>query len=153
MDLNRATIAGRLGRDPEIRTMGSGDKVANFSVASSERWKDKATGDKKERTEWHRVTVWGKSVDFVERYLRKGARCYVEGQLQTRKWTDSAGVEKYSTEIVVRWPVGDVKVIDWPDDEAAGDEASAPDLYGTGVQGPAADTSSGTGDLDDEIPF
>jgi|TARA_Y100000310_G_scaffold4433_1_gene5351 single-strand DNA-binding protein len=152
MDLNRAMIAGRLGRDPEIRTMTSGDKVANFPVASSERWKDKTTGEKRERTEWHRVTVWGQSADFVEKYLRKGARCYVEGQIQTRKWTGNDGVEKYTTEIVVRWPMGDVKVIDWPDREAD-PGPSEPDLAGTGVQAPAAAPALTQSDLDDEIPF
>lgn len=134
--------------------MTSGDKVANFTVATSERWKDKTTGEKKERTEWHRVTVWGKSVDFVEKYLRKGARCYVEGQIQTHRWTGNDGVEKYTTEIVVRWPNGDVKVIDWPDSQ---DETSAAsqDTGGTGVQAPATDPGAGStqGDLDDEIPF
>jgi single-strand DNA-binding protein len=147
MDLNRATIAGRMGSDPEVRTVGD-TKVANFSVASNKRWKDKATGEKKERTEWHRVTVWGQSADFVAKYLRKGARVYCEGQIQTRKWAGPDGGEKYSTEIVVRWPGGDVKVIDWPEDGAASEPS------GTGVQAPASDPATGTpGDLNDDIPF
>ena len=149
MDLNRAMIAGRLGRDPEIRSMTSGDKVANLTIASSERWTDKQSGEKREKTEWHRVTVWGRSVEFVEKYLRKGARCYVEGSIETRKWTGTDGVEKYTTEIVVRWPNGDVKVIDWPervDDPGPSEPATTGGKPDNTDHGQAAD-------LDDEIPF
>jgi single-strand DNA-binding protein len=100
--LNKVCLLGNVGKDPEIRSMNSGDRVANLSIATSENWTDKQSGEKKERTEWHRVVVWGALVGVIEKYVNKGSKLYVEGQLQTRKWTDNAGVEKYSTEIVLR---------------------------------------------------
>lgn len=101
--LNKVQIIGNVGKDPEIRAMQSGDKVANVTVATSEKWTDKASGEKKERTEWHRVTVWNQGiVGVIEKYLKKGDKVYFEGQLETRKYTDSAGVEKYTTEVVLR---------------------------------------------------
>lgn len=100
--VNKVIIVGNLGRDPEIRSMPNGDRVANLSVATSETWKDKASGERKEKTEWHRVTIFNDNiVKVVESYVKKGSTVYIEGALQTRKWTDQAGVEKYSTEIVV----------------------------------------------------
>jgi len=101
--MNKVELIGRLGKDPEIRSMQSGDRVANLSIATSEKWKDKNTGEKNERTEWHRVVVFNQGfMNFIEGYIRKGALLFVEGQLETRKWTDSNGVEKYSTEVVLR---------------------------------------------------
>lgn len=100
--VNKVIIVGNLGRDPEIRSMPNGDRVANLSVATSETWKDKASGERKEKTEWHRVTIFNDNiVKVVESYVKKGSTVYIEGALQTRKWTDQSGVEKYSTEIVV----------------------------------------------------
>ena len=100
--VNKVIIVGNLGRDPEIRTTPNGDKIANLSVATSESWKDKASGERKEKSEWHRVVVFNDNLTKVcENYLKKGSTVYLEGKLATRKWTDQAGVEKYSTEIVL----------------------------------------------------
>ena len=97
--VNRVTIVGNLGRDPEMRTFPSGDQVANVTIATTDKWKDKQTGEMKEATEWHRVTFNGRLAEIAGQYLRKGSQVYVEGSLRTRKWTDQSGVEKYSTEI------------------------------------------------------
>ena len=99
--VNRATILGNLGNDPEVKYTASGSAIANLTVATSESWNDKATGEKKENTEWHRVVLFGKLAEVAGEYLRKGSQVYIEGQLRTRKWTDNAGVEKYTTEVVV----------------------------------------------------
>ena len=99
--VNRVTILGNLGNDPEVKYTASGSAIANLTVATSESWNDKATGEKKEVTEWHRVVLFGKLAEVAGEYLRKGSQVYIEGQLRTRKWTDNAGVEKYTTEIVV----------------------------------------------------
>ena len=99
--VNRVTILGNLGNDPEVKHTNSGSAIANLTVATSESWNDKATGEKKENTEWHRVVLFGKLAEVAGEYLRKGSQVYIEGQLRTRKWTDNAGVEKYTTEIVV----------------------------------------------------
>ena len=101
--LNKVTLIGRLGNDPQISSLNSGGKVANLSIATSERWKDRNTGERRERTEWHRVVIFNEGlVKVAEQYLRKGSLVHIEGQLQTRKWTDQAGVEKYTTEIVLQ---------------------------------------------------
>ena len=97
--INKVIIVGNLGRDPEMRTFPSGDQVANVTIATTDKWKDKQTGEMKEATEWHRVVFNGRLAEIVGQYLRKGSQVYVEGSLRTRKWTDQAGVEKYSTEI------------------------------------------------------
>lgn len=97
--INKVIIVGNLGRDPEMRTFPSGDQVANVTIATTDKWKDKQTGETKEATEWHRVVFNGRLAEIVGQYLRKGSQVYVEGSLRTRKWTDQAGVEKYSTEI------------------------------------------------------
>lgn len=99
--LNKACILGNVGKDPEIKTMNSGDRVANLSIATSETWKDKTSGDKKEATEWHRITVWGPLVDVIDKYVTKGSKLYVEGKIVTRKYEQN-GVDKYATEIVLR---------------------------------------------------
>ena len=100
--VNKVILVGNLGRDPEIRSMPNGDRIANLSIATSETWRDKSTGERKEKTEWHRVVIFNDNiVKVVENYVKKGSTVYVEGALQTRKWTDQQGVEKYSTEIVV----------------------------------------------------
>lgn len=99
--VNRVTILGNLGNDPEVKYTNSGSAIANMTVATSEEWKDKATGESKSQTEWHRVVLFGKLAEVAGEYLRKGSQVYIEGQLRTRKWTDNAGVEKYTTEVVV----------------------------------------------------
>ena len=99
--VNRVTILGNLGNDPEVKHTNSGGAIANLTVATSESWNDKATGEKREAVEWHRVVLFGKLAEVAGEYLRKGSQVYIEGQLRTRKWTDNAGVEKYTTEIVV----------------------------------------------------
>lgn len=98
--LNKVMLIGHLGRDPEMRYMASGDSVTHMAIATSERWHDKQTGEKKESTEWHRVVLYRKLAEIADQYLRKGSQVYVEGHLQTRKWTDKAGVERYTTEII-----------------------------------------------------
>lgn len=99
--VNKCIILGNLGNDPEVKYTQSGSAIANLTVATSESWNDKATGEKKEQTEWHRVVLFGKLTEVAGEYLRKGSQVYIEGQLRTRKWTDNAGVEKYTTEVVV----------------------------------------------------
>lgn len=99
--VNKVIIVGTLGNDPEVKYSSSGSAIANLSVATSEQWKDKQTGEKKEQTEWHRVVIFGKLAEVAAEYLRKGSQVYIEGQLRTRKWTDSNGVDKYTTEIVI----------------------------------------------------
>lgn len=103
--VNKVILVGTLGQDPEVRYLPGGAAVANISMATSESWKDKTTGEKKEKTEWHRVVIFGKLAEIAGEYLKKGTQVYIEGALQTRKWTDQAGVEKYTTEVVVK-PMG-----------------------------------------------
>jgi single-strand DNA-binding protein len=111
--VNKVILVGNLGRDPEVRSTQGGSRIANLSVATSERWKDKSSGDAKERTEWHRVVVFNDRLSEVcEKYLRKGSKVYIEGALETRKWTDQSGQEKYSTEIVLRQFKGELVMLD-----------------------------------------
>ena len=109
--VNKVIILGTLGQDPEVRHMPNGGAVASVSVATSESWNDKVTGEKKEQTEWHRVVIFGKLAEIAGEYLRKGSQVYFEGQLRTRKWTDNAGVEKYTTEIVIQQMGGVMQMI------------------------------------------
>ncbi|MDR3424366.1 MAG: single-stranded DNA-binding protein [Alphaproteobacteria bacterium] len=152
--VNKVILIGNLGRDPEIRSFQSGGRVASFSVATSESWKDKATGEKKERTEWHRISVLNdKLVEVVERYIKKGAKVYIEGQLETRKWTDKDGQEKYTTEVVLRPFRGDITMLD-----SAGGKGGFPppiteeQAFGTTSSDPAPRIGDNA-DLDDHIPF
>ena len=119
--VNKVILVGNLGKDPEVKSMQSGDRVASFPVATSERWKDKATGERKEKTEWHKVTIFDERlVEIAEKYLRKGSKVYLEGQLQTRKWTDQNGQERYTTEIVLQRFRGDLTLLDAkPDSETS----------------------------------
>src|SRR6187399_1984862 len=111
--VNKVILVGNLGKDPEVRRMTSGDPVVNLSVATSESWRDKASGERKEKTEWHRVVIFNKNLaEVAEKYLRKGAKVYVEGQLQTRKWTDQSGQEKYTTEVVLSRFRGELTLLD-----------------------------------------
>lgn len=174
-DLNKVFLQGRLGRDPEIRNTQSGEKIANFSVATGERWKDKNTGEQKERTEWHNIVVFGPLAGTVEQYLRKGARCIIEGVLRTRKWQDQSGNDRWSTEVVITAFSGSVNIIDWPDNgggRSQGQEDSYGGMPSTGRGGSSNDSGQrgdygggrsdpgqgqnyggGRNDMDDEIPF
>lgn len=144
MSVNKVIIVGNLGRDPEIRALNSGDKVCNLSVATSESWRDKATGEKKEKSEWHRVVIFNDNLSTVaEKYLRKGSKVYIEGQLQTRKWTDSSGQEKYSTEIVLQRFRGELQILDSKGDG----QGQAPAQYGSSQPAQAA------ADDFDDVPF
>src|ERR1700759_2271455 len=110
--VNKVILVGNLGKDPEIRTLNSGDRVANLTLATSESWRDRNSGEKKEKTEWHRVVIFNENlVKVAESYLKKGSTVYIEGSLQTRKWTDNSGVEKYSTEIVLQKFRGELTVL------------------------------------------
>jgi len=152
--VNKVILIGNLGRDPEIRSTNDGTRVANMSVATSESWRDKASGERKERTEWHRVVVFNdRLVDIIEKYLKKGSKVYLEGALQTRKWTDQSGQEKYTTEVVLQKFRGELTMLDGArsggDSGFAADEpAAAPAAAGRGKAKTPASS-----DLDDEIPF
>ena len=155
--VNKVTLIGNLGRDPEVRTMQNGGKLCNMSVATSERWRDKNSGDMQEKTEWHRVVIFDeKLVDVAERYLRKGSKVYLEGQLQTRKWTDQSGQEKYSTEVVLQRFRGTLVMLDGRGegggDYSGGGGGSDYNQGGGGSSGGGGGAPAG-GDLDDEIPF
>lgn len=157
--VNKVILIGNLGRDPEVRSFQNGGRVANLSVATSESWRDKASGERKERTEWHRVVIFNeKLVEVAEKYLKKGSKVYLEGQLETRKWTDQSGQEKYTTEVVLRPFRGELTMLDGrgagtgagAGDEFAQDSAPQPSFAAAGA-GPARGRSSGP--LDDDIPF
>lgn len=147
--MNRAQLMGRLGIDPEIRTTQTGEKVASFRMATSEVWKDKATGEKKERTEWHSVIVFGPLAGVVERFLAKGKRVLVDGVIRTRKWQDQSGADRYSTKIVLSGFGSSLEVIDWPEGSGGGAARGQDDAYG-GDQLPPGPRGT---DYDDEIPF
>lgn len=144
--LNKVMLVGNLGRDPEVRSMQSGDKVANLNIATSERWRDQ-DGNNQEKTEWHRVVLFGKIAEVAERFLKKGSKVLIEGKLQTRKWTDQSGQDKYTTEIVVSGFGGNLTMLDGKPDSQSGYQDSE---YG-GNAGYGTDSHSA--DLDDEIPF
>ncbi len=150
--VNKVILVGNLGKDPEVRRMQSGDPVVNLSIATSENWRDKASGERKEKTEWHRVVIFNKNLaEVAEKYLRKGAKVYVEGQLQTRKWTDKDGQEKYSTEVVLQNFRGELTMLDGRS-EGGGQGGS----FGGGGGGRAredAPASFDRNEMDDEIPF
>ena len=153
--VNKVILVGNLGADPEIRTLNSGDRVANLRVATSETWRDRGSGERRERTEWHRVVIFNDNlVKVAENYLRKGSKVYIEGALQTRKWSDQSGQEKYSTEVVLQKFRGELTMLDGRGDAEreegggyAGGFSSGPRAGGSG---PREDFSA---ELDDEIPF
>jgi single-strand DNA-binding protein len=161
--VNKVILVGNLGKDPEIRRTQDGRPIANLSVATSESWRDKATGERKEKTEWHRVVIFNEGLCKVaEQYLKKGAKVYIEGQLQTRKWTDQAGVEKYSTEVVLQGFNSNLTMLDgrsgagggsFGPDDSSGDFGSG----GPSVAPPRRAVAAGGGgrnsDMDDDIPF
>lgn len=147
--VNKVIIVGNLGRDPEVRSTRDGGKIVNLSVATSETWKDRNTGERKDRTEWHRCVIFNEQLAKVaEQYLRKGSTIYLEGQLQTRKWTDKSGAEKYTTEIVLQRYRGELTMLGGrADGDAGGSAGDYRAQTSGGGGGPAPD------DLDDEIPF
>jgi single-strand DNA-binding protein len=152
--LNRVMLIGNLGKDPKVAALNNGSKVASFSIATSESWKDKASGDRRERTEWHNVVVYNEGlIGVAEKYLKKGARVYVEGELRTRKYQDQAGADRYTTEIVLSAYKGAILMLD--KSERA---PPAEDDYGTPRTRPATAAGGGGGapaahELDDDIPF
>ncbi len=152
--VNKVILIGNLGKDPEVRSLNSGDKVVNLSIATSETWRDKATGERKEKTEWHRVVIFNEQLAKVaEQYLKKGSTVYIEGQLQTRKWTDNSGAEKYSTEIVLQKFRGELTMLG-----GRGDGGGSSGGYGGGERSSGGRSGGGgrsdfSADLDDEIPF
>ncbi len=168
--VNKVILVGNLGRDPEIRSFQNGGKVANLRIATSENWKDRTTGERKERTEWHTVAIFNEGlVGVVERYLKKGSKVYVEGQLETRKWQDQSGQDRYSTEIVLRGIGGTLTMLDGASGGAGGggmgggggrDSGGGYEDYNQG--GGSSSRGGGSGgaaqgggraDYDDEIPF
>lgn len=148
--LNKVALIGNLGRDPEIRLTNTGMQIANLSIATSERWSDKNTGEKKEKTEWHRVVIFDdKLAEIAERYLKSGSKVYLEGSLQTRKWIDKDGGEKYSTEIVLQRYRG-VMIMLGGD---GGGQANASDQTRHDAPLKGRNAAAGVPELDDEIPF
>lgn len=164
--LNKVMLIGNLGKDPEVRRLNNGNPVVNMRIATSESWRDKNSGERQERTEWHSIVIFNEQLAGVaEKYLRKGSKVYLEGQLQTRKWTDQAGVERYSTEIVLQAFNSKLVLLDGKDDGEKGERRSGNDQTDFGRGGNAYEqaksggtsgggTRGGRGsDLDDEIPF
>jgi len=171
--VNKVILIGNLGKDPEVRSMQNGGKVCNLSVATSESWKDKMSGERKERTEWHRVVIFNENlISVAERFLKKGSKVYLEGQIETRKWADQAGVEKYSTEVVLRPFRGELTLLDgreggsggggYGGGDSGGGSSGGGRSGGGGFGGGSGGGGYGGGsggftpsgpDLDDEIPF
>lgn len=160
--VNKVLLIGNLGKDPEIRRTAEGKPVVNLSIATSESWRDKTSGERKDKTEWHRVTIWNEGLCKVaEQYLKKGSKVYLEGTLQTRKWTDKDGNEKYSTEVILQGFNGVLTMLDAPKSNGTDNDSpsefgsAAPNSYaaatGKAAKKPAA--GSPRGDMDDEIPF
>ncbi len=148
--VNKVILVGNLGRDPEIRHTQDGNKIVNLSLATSERWKDKSTGEPRERTEWHRVVIFNDRLgDVAEQYLRKGSKVYIEGQIQTRKWTDQSGQDKYTTEVVLQRYRGELHMLD--SRGGGGAPAGQEDRSAASAGAPASGPTGG--DFDDEIPF
>ncbi|HTJ89555.1 MAG TPA: single-stranded DNA-binding protein [Acidocella sp.] len=159
--VNKVVLVGNLGRDPEVRNAQSGMKIVNLAVATSDTWNDKVSGERKEQTEWHRVVIMNdRLADVAEKYLRKGSKVYLEGKLQTRKWTDQSGQEKYTTEVLLGRFGGELVLLDRPagGGAASGDDYGAPRAASSAPRAPATravggwDTRPGN-DMDDEIPF
>lgn len=167
--VNKVILVGNLGADPEIKTFQNGGKVANLRLATSETWKDRATGERKERTEWHSIVINGDGlIGVVERYLRKGSKIYVEGQLRTRKWQDRDGNDRYTTEVNVSGFGGALTMLDGAGGGGGGRSGGGDDGWGGGRGGPGGGSGGGSGggwgntggggndafdDLDDDVPF
>ena len=165
--MNKVILIGNLGRDPEVRSFQNGGKVCNLRIATSETWKDRNTGERKERTEWHSVAIFQEGlVRIAEQYLKKGSKVYIEGQLQTRKWQDQSGQDRYSTEVVLQGYGGTLTMLDGPSGGGGGggnyggggggyDSGPSDDRYGGQSSGGGGGNSAPmpSRDLDDEIPF
>ena len=158
--VNKVILVGNLGKDPEVRRMGSGEPVVNLSVATSESWKDKATGERKEKTEWHNVVIFNENLGRVaKQYLRKGSKVYLEGQIQTRKWTEQSGQDRYSTEVVLQRFRGELVLLDRREGGGGGfgddreDSHGGPSDFGGGQRQPARSQPAFDTDLDDDVPF
>ena len=158
--VNKVILVGNLGKDPEVRNAQSGIKIVNLTVATSDSWNDKVSGERKEQTEWHRVVIMNDRIaDVAEKYLKKGSKVYIEGKLQTRKWTDQSGQEKYTTEVLIGRFGGELTLLDRNPNASSGDEyapRAASPARASAAQPQRAvggwDTRPGN-DLDDEIPF
>ena len=150
--VNKVTLVGNLGRDPEVRAMQNGDKIVQLSVATSDRWKDKNSGEQRERTEWHRVVIFNEALARIaEQYLQKGSTVYLEGQLQTRKWTDQqSGQEKYTTEVVLQRYRGELTLLGSRSNNQINNDEQNVEIDESNQMSIADDIAS---DLDDEIPF
>ncbi len=157
--LNKATLIGNLGKAPEVRTTASGQRVVTFSLATSETWKDRTTGEKKERTEWHNVVVFNDGLGKVaEQYLKKGSKAYVEGQIRTRKWQDQSGQDRWTTEIVLGAYQGEIILLSPSERTPIGDDERSRDVAGresgaTGMTREQALGGGGSNQINDEIPF
>ena len=155
--VNKVILIGNLGRDPEVRHTNDGNPIVNLSVATSETWRDRNSGERRERTEWHRVVIFNEKLgEIAQKYLQKGSKVYIEGQLATRKWTDQQGVEKYTTEVVLNRFRGELTMLDTRGGGGGGDfGGGGGGDYGDpgGSMGGGGPAPSGGGDLDDEIPF
>ena len=165
--VNKVILVGNLGRDPEVRRLNSGDQVVNIRIATSESWRDKASGERKERTEWHNVVIFNEQIGkIVEQYCKKGTKVYLEGQLQTRKWTDQSGAEKYTTEVVLQRFRGELTLLDSRNAGGSGESFGGGEERSSGGSSfgrsspvdrkPALASGGGGGgggDIDDDIPF
>ena len=156
--VNKVILIGNLGADPEVRSFANGGKVCNLRIATSENWRDKNTGERKEKTEWHSVAIFNEGlVRIAEQYLRKGSKVYIEGQLQTRKWQDQSGQDRYSTEVVLQGFNGTLTMLDGRGEGGGGgggmSSGSDQGGYGGGGGGGGGGSRSPAGEIDDEIPF
>tara|TARA_B100000963_G_C22573868_1_gene647425 strand:+ start:165 stop:650 length:486 start_codon:yes stop_codon:yes gene_type:complete len=157
--VNKVILIGNLGADPEVRNFPNGGKVCNLSIATSENWKDRNTGERREKTEWHRVAIFSEPlVRVADQYLRKGSKVYLEGQLETRKWQDQSGTDRYSTEVVLRPYRSELTMLDSRNESSGGsigysNEAGNGGYSDYGTEAPAPIAPSASHDLDDEIPF
>jgi single-strand DNA-binding protein len=161
--VNKVILVGNLGKDPKVARLNSGDSVVSFSLATSESWRDKSSGERKEKTEWHNIVIFNENIGkVVEQYCKKGTKVYVEGQLQTRKWTDQSGVEKYTTEVVLQKFRGELTLLDSrnsgesSESFGGGESRSSGAAFGRSSpveKRPALASSSSGADIDDDIPF
>ena len=155
--INRVILVGHLGQDPEVRYMSNGNAVANFSVATSESWKDKQTGETRDRTEWHRVVVFGKLAEIAGEYIKKGTQVYLEGQLQTRKWQDQSGQDRYTTEVVINPLGGTLQMLgsreNSADDSGNSTQTTSSRQQNKNAPAPQPKAPEPPMDFDDDIPF
>lgn len=162
MSINKVILIGNVGKDPEIRTMNNGNEVALFSLATSEYWKDKATGERKEKTEWHRVVVYSQGlVNIVKNYVKKGTKLYLSGSIQTRKWVDAQGLDKHSTEIILQGYTAELQILDPKNSNGQSGTNGFDEEYYNSLSDNIGDTDSRTNNssdfvdetIDDDIPF